>query len=81
MFESKNISNEGKKNILKQKDINNTRYLTTEEEFNLKLDQIVNNTNDFNKNIILKLKKKNLNYKILSFCLISIIMMLSIILY
>ena len=78
MHESKNIiSIEDNK---KQKDLNNTKYLSTEEEFNLKLDQSVNNTNNFNKNIILKLQKKNLNYKILSFCLISIIMILLIIL-
>lgn len=64
----------------KQKDLNNIKYLSTEEEFNLKLEQSINNTNNFNKNIILKLQKKNLNYKILSICLISIIMILLIIL-
>ena len=82
MFKYKNnISIEDNKNIIKQKDINDTKYLSTEEEFNLKLEQSVNNTNNFNKNIILKLKKKNLNYKKLSICLISIIMILLIILF
>lgn len=75
-----NISIEDNKNIKKQKDINNAKYLSIEEDFNLKLEQSANNTNDFNKNIILKLKKKNLNYKILSIFLISIIMILLIIL-
>ncbi len=83
-FESKsNISNKDNKNIIKQKDINNTKYLLTEEEFNLNLDQQVNNTNKFNKNIkniILKFKKENLIYKIFSIFLISIIMILLIIL-
>ena len=64
MSESKkNISIKDNKNIIKQTNIN-------EEEFNLKLEKSVNNTNSFNKNIILKLKKKNYNYKILSICLI-----------
>jgi len=80
MLESKNISNEDNKNINKQKDLNNVKYILTEEEFNLKLDQSINNTNNFNKNIILKLKKKNLNYKIFSIFLINIIMILLIIL-
>ena len=81
MIESKNnISIEDNKNIIKQKDINNSKYLSIEEEVNLKLEQSVNNTKNFNKNIILKLKKKNLNYKILSIFLISIIMILLIIL-
>ena len=73
-----NHSIEDNKNIIKQKEINNTKYLSTEEEFNLKLEQ--SNNNNFNKNIILKLKKKNLNYKILSILLISIIIILLIIL-
>ena len=85
MSESKNIFIKDNKNIIKLKDINNAKYLSTEEEFNLKLEQSVKNTNNFNKNIIFKLKKKNMNYKILSICLISIIMILlfilSIILY
>jgi len=81
MLESKNnISNEDNKNINKQKDLNNVKYISTEEEFNLKLDQSINNTNNFNKNIILKLKKKNFNYKIFSFFLINIILILLIIL-
>ena len=75
-----NISIEDNKNKIKQKDINNTKYLSTEEEFNLKLEKSVNNTNKFNENIILKLKRKNWNYKILSICLISINMILLIIL-
>ena len=75
-----NISIEDNKNIKKQKDINNAKYLSIEEDFNLKLEQSTNNTNNFNKNIILKLKKQNLNYKILSIFLISIIMILLIIL-
>jgi hypothetical protein len=80
MLESKNnIFIEESRNLMKQKDINNTKYLSTEEEFNLKLEQSVNNQNSFNKNIILKLKKKILNYKILSIFLISIIMILLII--
>jgi len=70
-----NISIEDNKNIIKQKDINNIKYVLTEEEFNLKLGQSVNNTNNFNKN--LKLKKKNL---ILYICSISIIILLLIIL-
>jgi hypothetical protein len=74
MSESKNIFIEDNKNIIKQKDINNTKYLSTEEEFNLKLEKSVNNTNNFNKNIILKIKKKNLNFKIFSICFIIIIM-------
>ena len=84
MFESKNIiTNEDNKNIIIQKDINNTKYLSTKEEFNWKLDQQVNNTNKFNKNIkniILKLKKENLNYKIIFILLICIIVILLIIL-
>ena len=68
------------KNIINRKNINNIKYLSTEEEFNLKLEQSVQNSNNFNKNIILKLKKKNFNYKILSIFLISIIMFLLIIL-
>jgi hypothetical protein len=81
MCESKNnISIEEYKNILKQKDINNTKYLSIEEEFNLKLEQSFKNTDNININIILKLKKQNLNYKILSICLIFIIMILLIIL-
>lgn len=81
MYESKNVIYiEDNKNIIKQKEINNTKYLSTEEDFNLKLEQSVVNTNDFNKNIIFKLKKKNSNYKILSIFLISIIMLLLIIL-
>ena len=64
MSESKiKISIEDNKNIIKQKDINNAKYLSTEEEFNLKLEQSVNNTNNLNKNIILKLQKKNLIIK------------------
>ena len=78
MFESKNnISFDYNKNIIKQKNINNTKFLSNEEDFHLKLGQSIN---DINKNIILKLKKQNLNYKILSICLISIIMILLIIL-
>jgi len=81
MLECKNnISNEDNKNINKQKDLNNIKYISIEEEFNLKSDQSINNTNNFNKNIILKLKKKNLNYKIFSIFLINIIMILIIIL-
>ena len=81
MSESKNnISIEDNKDIIKQKDINNTKYLSTEEKFNLKLEQSVNKINNFNENIILKLKKTNMNYKILSICLIIIIMILLIIL-
>ena len=81
MSKSKNnISIEDKNNIIKQKDIKNTKYLSTEEEFKLKLEQSINNTNNFNESIILKLKKKNYNYKILSIFLISIIMILLIIL-
>lgn len=71
---------EDNKNIIKQKDINNTKYLSPEEDFNLKIEQSLNNTNNFNSNIILKLKKKNINYKILSICLISIIIILLILL-
>ena len=38
MLESKNnISIEDNKNIIKQKNIKNTKYLSTEEDFNLKL--------------------------------------------
>lgn len=81
MSESKNnISIEDNKNILKQKGINNTMHFSTEEEFNLTLEKSFNNTNNFNENIILKLKKKILDYKILSIFLISIIMILLIIL-
>jgi len=83
MLESKNNIYEDNKNIIKQKDISNTKYLSTEEEFNLKLDQQVNNTNKFNKNIksiILKLKKENLIYKIIFILLICIIVILLIIL-
>jgi len=80
MSESKNnISNKENKNKKKKKDINNIKYLSIEEELNLKLEQSVNNTNNF-KNIILKIKKKNLNYKILIICLIGIITILLIIL-
>ena len=75
-----NIVIENNKNIIKQKDINNTMQLSTEEKFNLKLELSVNNTKNFNRNIILKLIKKNLNYKKLSICLISIIIILLIIL-
>ena len=75
-----NISIEDNKNLIKQKNMINTKYLSTEEEFNLKLVQSVNNMNSFNKNIILKLKKKNLNYKIFSIFLINKIMILLIIL-
>ena len=85
MSESKNIFIEDNKNILKQKDISNRKYLSTEEEFNLKLEKSVNNTNNFNKNIILKIKKQNLNFKKFYICFIIIIMvlliMLSIIFY
>jgi len=81
MCESKNIIYiEDNKNIIKQKNKNNAKYLSTEEDFNLKLEQSVNNINSFNENIIFKLKKKNLNYKILSIFLINIIMILLIIL-
>ena len=73
-----NISIEDNKNIIKQKDKNNRKCLSTEEKFYLKLEQSINNTNNFNENIILKLKQKNLNYKIFSICLISIIMILLI---
>ena len=75
-----NFSYEDNINKIKQNDINNIKNLSTEEEFNLKLEQSANNTNNFNKSIILKLKKKIFNYKILSICLISIIMILLIIL-
>ena len=71
---------EDNKNITKQIDIKNTKYLSTEEENNLKLEQLINNTNYFNKNFIVKLKKKTLNYKIHSISLKSIIMILLIIL-
>ena len=57
-----NIFIEDNKNITKQIDIKNTKYLSTEEKNNLKLEQLINNTNYFNKNIIVELKKKNLNY-------------------
>ena len=75
-----NIFIEDNKNITKQIDIKNTKYLSTEEKNNLKLEQLINNTNYFNKNIILKLKKKNLNYKMYSISLKSIIMIILIIL-
>ena len=75
-----NFSYKDNKNIIKQNDINNIIYSSTEEEYNLKLDQSANNTNNCNKNIILKLQKKILYYKKLSICLISIIMILLIIL-
>ena len=75
-----NISIKDNKNIINRKNINNIKYFSTEEEFNLKLEQSVQNSNNLNKNIILKLKKQNLNYKILSIFLISIIMFLLIIL-
>ena len=76
-----NISIEDNKNIIKnKKDINNKKYLSTEEEFNLKLEQSVTNNFNKNKNIILKLKKKYLNYKILFICSIIINMILLIIL-
>ena len=78
MSESKNIFIKDNNNIIKLKDINNKKYLSTEEEFNLKLEQSVKNTKNFNKNIIFKLKRKNLNYKKLFICLISIIMILLI---
>ena len=80
MYESKNIFIEDNKNIIKPKCINYTKYSSTEEGFNLKLEQSVNNANNFNNNIILKLKKKNSNYKKLSICLINIIVILLIIL-
>ena len=81
MHKSKNnISNVDNKNIIKQKDINNTKYLSSEEVFNLKLEQSVSNINTFiNKNINLKLKKKILKYKKQTICLKSIIMILLII--
>jgi hypothetical protein len=80
MLESKNnISIEDNKNIIKQKNIKNTKYLSTEEDFNLKLGKSVNNINK-NINLKHKHKKQNLNYKVLSICLISIIMILLIIL-
>ena len=70
MHESKNnIFIEDNKNIIKQKNKNNTKYLLSEEKFNLKLEQSANNTNNFNKKI--------LNYKILAIFLINIIMILS----
>ena len=70
MHESKNnIFIEDNKNIIKQKNINNIKYLSTEEKFNLKLEQSANNINNFNKNIF--------NYKILAIFLINIIMILS----
>jgi len=75
-----NISIEYNKNVIKQKEINNLKYLSNEEDFNLKIEQSANNNNNFYKNNILKLKKKNLNYKILSIFLISIIVILLIIL-
>lgn len=77
----KNISIEDNKNIIKQKDINNTKNLSTDEEFNLKLEQSANNISKFNKNVILKLKKKKLNYKKISLCLITIIILLFIVLF
>jgi len=81
MTESKNnIYIEDNKNITKQKDIKTTKCLSTEEKYNLNIEQLFNNTNNFNKNIILKLKKKNLNYKLLSISLKSIIIILLIIL-
>jgi hypothetical protein len=80
MSESKNIFIKDNNNIIKLKDINNKKYLSTEEEFNLKLEQSIKNTNNFNKNIIFKLKKKSKNYKILFICLTSLIMILLIIL-
>ena len=74
IFKSKNnISNEDNKNIIKQKDINKTKNLSTEEEYNLKFDQSVNDKNKFDENIIFKLKRKILIYKIFSIFLISII--------
>lgn len=77
MHESKNnISIEDNKNIIKQKNIDKIKYFLTEEKFNLKIEQSVNNYNNFNKNIILKLKKNILNYKILSIFFINIIMIL-----
>ena len=81
MSKSKNnISIKDNKNIIKQKIII-TKYLSTEEEFNLKLEQSANNMkNNINKNIILKLKKKNLKFKILSIFLKSKILILLIIL-
>ena len=80
MSESKNIFIEDNKNIIKPKDINYTKYSSTEEGFNLKLEQSVNNANNFNNNIILKLKMKNSIYKKISICLINIIVILLIIL-
>ena len=81
MSESKkNIFIDYNKNIIKQKDKNNIKYLSTEEEFNLKLEQSVNNTKNFNTNIILKLKKKNLKYKVFLIFSITIILILLIIL-
>lgn len=80
MSESKiNISIKNNKNIIKQKNTDNTKYFLTKEDFNLKLEKSVSNINNFNKNIILKLKKKIYNYKILSIFFISIIMILLII--
>jgi len=77
MYESKNnISIEDNKNIIKEKNINYTNCLLAEEDLILKIEKSVNNTNNLNKNIILKLKNKILNYKILSIFLISIIMIL-----
>ena len=74
MHKSKNnISIEDNKNIIKQKNINNTKFLSIEKKFNLKLEQSANNTNNINKNNILR---KILNYKILSIFFINIIMIL-----
>ena len=80
MSESKNICIEDNKNIIKPKDINYAKYSYTEEGFNLKLEQSVNNANNFNSNIIPQLIKKISNYKKLSICLINIIVILLIIL-
>ncbi len=76
MHNSKNnISIEDNKNIIKQKNIiNKTKYLSLKEKF--KVGKSINNINNINKNIILRLKKNVLNYKILSIFFINIIMIL-----
>ena len=67
MYESKNnISIEDNKT----KRYKHKKNLSTKEEFNLKIEPFVNNTKNFNKNIIFKLKKKDLNYKINYDCII-----------
>ena len=74
MHKSKNnISIEDNKKIIKQKNINNPKFLSIKKKFNLKLEQSANNTNNINKNNILR---KILNYKILSIFFINIIMIL-----